>query len=359
MQNSPHRIYLSGTGVIAAHHLGHLGDIDWPTPPEIHAFDPNPTALAAFREKFPAVVPHATLADLLAGPAAPGDLVIAASPPRFHAETVSAALNSGRHVLCEKPLAWSSEEAVGLLRLARERGLRLACCSSRFVGTTAFLAAETKLHSGELGPLHFGRMIHRWPRNRTGIDSQTGTRWFYQRAVNGGGVLMDWGPYDFTTLHRLLEPVAATVLSAGYSAPETARVPAECDVEFHVWAAIRYELADGGSFDLSYERASCTHGRGYSETSLEGRLGALTLEWPHNQGVWHGYDEDNVARQVSLYSSEKHEMTSPFVEMIRLLRGQPSASVTDAQAAFNFLVLRAIYDVAESRSPRTIRLADL
>lgn len=53
------------------------------------------------------------------------DAVIVATPDRMHLEHGTAALQAGKHVLVEKPLASSSEEARGLGELADERGLKL------------------------------------------------------------------------------------------------------------------------------------------------------------------------------------------------------------------------------------------
>lgn len=53
------------------------------------------------------------------------DAVVVATPDRFHADHASAVLDSGRHVLVEKPLAPSAEESRWFADLASRRGLKL------------------------------------------------------------------------------------------------------------------------------------------------------------------------------------------------------------------------------------------
>src|SRR3990167_239062 len=55
------------------------------------------------------------------------DAVVVCTPPNSHAEITLAALAQGKHVLCEKPLARTLEEAAAMARSANENGLILKC----------------------------------------------------------------------------------------------------------------------------------------------------------------------------------------------------------------------------------------
>jgi predicted dehydrogenase len=55
------------------------------------------------------------------------DVITIASPPSFHGKAALAALNAGKHLLIEKPLATDVETGVQLVRLAHEKKLTLAC----------------------------------------------------------------------------------------------------------------------------------------------------------------------------------------------------------------------------------------
>src|SRR5471030_993525 len=56
------------------------------------------------------------------------DAVHICTPNAAHAPMAKEALKAGKHVLCEKPLAVSVEQAAELVRLAEERGLRNCVC---------------------------------------------------------------------------------------------------------------------------------------------------------------------------------------------------------------------------------------
>jgi predicted dehydrogenase len=55
------------------------------------------------------------------------DIITIASPPSFHGKAALAALNAGKHLLIEKPLATDTETGATLVRLAHEKKLTLAC----------------------------------------------------------------------------------------------------------------------------------------------------------------------------------------------------------------------------------------
>ena len=85
--------------------------------------DPRAEAAAALGRRFPRARPFASLEDCMAAGAA--DVVHVCSAAGTHAPLTEAALRAGRHVLVEKPATTSPAEADRLVRLAREKGLRL------------------------------------------------------------------------------------------------------------------------------------------------------------------------------------------------------------------------------------------
>jgi predicted dehydrogenase len=106
----PLRVYLIGAGAIARHHANALSNL--PVDQITRSVtDTNPEVLADFVPQFPhaRLAPH--VASLLAEPPTRDDIVVVATPPVAHAELASTALESGRHVLCEKPLALTLAEA--------------------------------------------------------------------------------------------------------------------------------------------------------------------------------------------------------------------------------------------------------
>jgi predicted dehydrogenase len=114
------------------------------------------------------------------------DLVVVASPPRFHAEQTCAALNAGRAVLCEKPMAMSTQEAEQMVRTAASTARPLGIgMVRRLLPQAALIRSLLQAHA--LGTLRnidiFEGGPFDWP-----IPSPS---WF--SADQGGGILQDIG----------------------------------------------------------------------------------------------------------------------------------------------------------------------
>ncbi|MGB4137409.1 MAG: Gfo/Idh/MocA family oxidoreductase [Microbacterium sp.] len=117
---SPLRIGLIGCGRIAqAAHLPALEKTDRAT--LVSVYDPSELLSSRVATRY-GVASSATLDDLLSSDI---DAVIIATPDRFHHQLGLAALNAGKHVLVEKPLASTRDEAEEMAAVATERNLRL------------------------------------------------------------------------------------------------------------------------------------------------------------------------------------------------------------------------------------------
>jgi predicted dehydrogenase len=108
--------------------------------------DPDPEALG----RAGAVPGYASLDDALA--AVSCDAVLVASPPGTHHAVAKAALESGKHVLCEKPLATSLEDAFDLVAVAA-RTERSLVVSQNYRYNAPFRAVQRVLAEGHLGEL--------------------------------------------------------------------------------------------------------------------------------------------------------------------------------------------------------------
>jgi predicted dehydrogenase len=137
---------------------------------------------------------HRTYTDLVADPAL--DAVYIPLPNSLHGTWTRQALEAGKHVLCEKPLAANAEEAARLATLAAARGLVLM---EAFHTLYHPLAARMKriVQSGALGRIqrveaHFCTLLYR----------RNDIRWNY---ALGGGAMMDLGCYTVRLLRYLLD----------------------------------------------------------------------------------------------------------------------------------------------------------
>jgi predicted dehydrogenase len=115
------------------------------------------------------------------------EAVIVSTPPQFHEEAVLAALAAGKHVLCEKPLANSLEACRRMVKAAQESGKTLATgFNHRYFPAIRFL--KQTVGDGVIGKLDHVRAF----AGHEGL-SQFRAPWEYDKAVIGGGALMDVG----------------------------------------------------------------------------------------------------------------------------------------------------------------------
>lgn len=83
------------------------------------------------------------------------DAVSICTPDRLHAEQALAALDAGKHVLCEKPMTTSLEEASQVVRKVRETGLTFMMCHNyRFI--PQFARLKEMADSGAVGRVFYG-----------------------------------------------------------------------------------------------------------------------------------------------------------------------------------------------------------
>ncbi|MGL6280766.1 MAG: Gfo/Idh/MocA family protein [Gaiella sp.] len=115
------------------------------------------------------------------------DLVTIGSPNVFHAPVAIDALRSGRHVLCEKPIATRSADARRMVAEARRRGLLLGVNQHMRFDPSARLMREA-VESGSLGDVYFADVRLARQSGIPGFGS-----WFTRRELAGAGALFDIG----------------------------------------------------------------------------------------------------------------------------------------------------------------------
>jgi predicted dehydrogenase len=141
------------------------------------------------------------------------ELILNLTIPAAHAEVALAALEAGKHVYNEKPLAISRADARQILDTAGERGLLVGNAPDTFLGG-GLQTCRKLIDDGWIGePVAavasmMGRGPERWHPDPA---------FFYQR---GAGPMLDMGPYYLTALVSLLGPVRRVTGSARITFPE-------------------------------------------------------------------------------------------------------------------------------------------
>ncbi|MBD8062854.1 Gfo/Idh/MocA family protein [Oceanitalea stevensii] len=130
------------------------------------------------------------------------DVVAICSPTQTHAALALAALEAGRHVVVEKPLAVTVGEAEAVARLAEERGLLVSMVSQRRF-EPEHVHVQRLLRSGELGQLRVASTEVHWHRD----DAYYAAAPWRTSMAGGGGSLMNQGVHNVDLLRWLCGPV--------------------------------------------------------------------------------------------------------------------------------------------------------
>jgi len=129
------------------------------------------------------------------------DALINALPNSLHASVNLDALHAGVHVLCEKPLSTSAEDARACCALADEKGLLLAVgMNRRFFGSHSLV--RMVLQDQVLGEL----LEYDWSHGSI-FDWRSASGFYFSRSLAGGGALIDSGVHMLDSLIDWFGPV--------------------------------------------------------------------------------------------------------------------------------------------------------
>lgn len=128
------------------------------------------------------------------------EIVVILTNPASHGPLMKAALNSGKHAYCEKPLSLTLDEAKELVALAREKGLMAGCAPDTVLGS-GIQTCRKLIEDGWIGKpigvkfdsIYFGP--ESWHPNPAFLYHE------------GAGPMMDIGPYYISCLAYLLGPI--------------------------------------------------------------------------------------------------------------------------------------------------------
>ena len=161
--------------------------------------DCTEAALARAKKRHPGARLHSHWRTLIADPEI--DAVLVATPVASHFEIGLAALKAGKHVLIEKPITETSDEAEILIQEAARRNLVLMV-DHTFVYTPAVRKIRELIVDGSLGEIYY-------------YDSTRVNLGLFQRDVN---VIWDLAVHDLSILSYLMDekPLAVTASGAGH-----------------------------------------------------------------------------------------------------------------------------------------------
>jgi predicted dehydrogenase len=277
------------------------------------------------------------------------DVVSIGTPNSLHKPLTLAALDAGCHVLCEKPMALTAEEAREMQSAADAAGKRLMINFS-FRFTDASQAMKAIVDEGALGEVYFGRSV--WHR-RFGAPKFGG--WFGHKAMSGGGPLIDLGVHRLDLALWLMGyPTPTWVMGSTYDHLTAARAKAEgakFDVEDLAAAMIKFD--NGATLELEASWAAHIAEDQLMETRLLGTDGGLlqsNLEGTYKFEA-HLYKQHDGIHRGTRIEPLKPLGLSAMKHFVQAIRDDTLHEADGSQGLLVMQLLDAIYASAASGEP--------
>jgi predicted dehydrogenase len=278
------------------------------------------------------------------------DIVAVATPNKFHKPLTIAALESGAHVLCEKPMAMNAVEAQEMLDAAEKAGKRIMInFSYRFINRAQCM--KKQVDAGILGDVYFGQTL--WHRRR-GIPGFGG--WFGQKALSGGGPLIDLGVHRLDLALWLMGyPKPVWVMGSAYNHIAT-RLAKEQGKEYDCedLAAGMIKFDNGATLEVEASWAANIEERERMETRLMGTEGGVIFRnLEEGYGKWEM--KFFVERDGQQFDLEPHEPInggeSAMCHFVDCIVNDKQHIATGEEGKIVMQILDAIYASAEKGEP--------
>lgn len=233
------------------------------------------------------------------------EVVYVATPPFLHYSQSMMALRKGKHVICEKPLAVTAEQAGEMITFAREKGLLMV--TNLMQRYNPMFERIQKLVQQEL----LGDFLHGYFENFASDEGLPAQHWFWDREKSGG-IFVEHGVHFFDLWEGWLGPgkvVAAQVCKRG-----------ETGIEDQVNATVRY-----GEATVNFYHGFTQPSRmDRQETRLLFERGDLTLyEWvPTRLRLNAVADEATTRALMNLFEGGRLDITGVYSGKDRAIRGR-------------------------------------
>jgi predicted dehydrogenase len=238
------------------------------------------------------------------------DLVYIATPPFLHHPQGIAALEAGKHVICEKPLAMTIEQADAMIAAARNRDRLLATnLMQRY--NPLYEAVDRLIQSRALG-----EVLHGSFENYASDENLPPEHWFWDRSKSGG-IFVEHGVHFFDLFAGWLGP--ATVVAA-----QRGMRPGSSSIEEHVQCTLRY----GSTILVNFYHGFHQAGRmDRQELRLVFERGDVTLyDWVPTRIRIHAIADEAATRTLcELFPGARLDVSSTYSPKDRACRGRHKA----------------------------------
>ena len=235
------------------------------------------------------------------------DIIDIVTPNNLHAEIAIAAAEAGKHIICEKPLARTGDEAQKMLQAVTEAGV-VHMVAFNYRRTPAVALAKKLIDEGSIGEvLNFrGTYLQDWSADPDGPLS-----WRFQKSIAGSGTLGDIGTHVVDLARYLVGEVDAVsslartyidsrpiqeggVDKLGAAERRTDQPRGPVDVDDEVMTLLKFEAGQVGSIEATRN----AHGRNnYLTFEIHGTRGSILFDYEKRDQLQVAFADDPADRK--------------------------------------------------------------
>jgi predicted dehydrogenase len=181
------------------------------------------------------------------------DAISVALPNSVHAEVLPAILRSGKHVLTEKPIGRSAQEAASLVELA-EQSPSVTGVGFSFRRLPGLAAVRNLIADGAIGTV---QSFTAWYNADYGASPDAPFSWRYAKETAGAGALIDIGTHAIDAVQHVIAPVRQVISSTLHTAITHRPIPGSTElglVDTDDIALLTVQTADGAIGQIHVNR---------------------------------------------------------------------------------------------------------
>ncbi len=263
------------------------------------------------------------------------DAIDICTPNALHASIAIAAAKAGKHVLVEKPMATSLQDADAMVAAAREAGVVLMVAHNlRFV--PIYQAMQKAIAEGAIGRPFSARgvFMHAGPDEFWGATSD----WFWEQGQAGGGSLLDMGIHMIDLLRWMIGRPVREVSAM------TARVLKPTFADDNAIVLMRFDGDVLASVQASWSARPFPD----RQITIHGELGHIAMGRSAEEPLVINLQEGEGSRKVIPAILPASTVGDPFVNFVRSIRDGVEPFVNGEDGRASLAVALAGYESAES-----------
>lgn len=291
-----------GVGLIGTGYMGKCHALAWngvkpvfgdgPKPRLVHLAEVSPELAARRADEFGFEKSTSDWRELIADPEV--EVVSVTTPNAFHAEMAIAALEAGKHVWCEKPMAVGFAEAQRMVAAAKASG-KVTALGYNYIQNPVIRHIKRLLDEGAIGAVNHVR----FEMDEDFMADPEALFYWKSEASSGYGALDDFGVHPLSLMQFLFGGVSRVMaqLAMPY-ADRPSRDGGRRKVETYDIASVLLELTNGASGVMALDR------------SAWGRKGRIALQVFGSKGTI-VYDQERM-NEFQLYTASDHASEQGF-----------------------------------------------